>query len=227
MRPLISNPVGVSTQPLPTAAPATGEYLETERILQLQAGSEEAFDWLVQQYGQMTYRLAFRLLHNPEDAADVVQDAFVKVFRTIGKFKGECALKTWIYRITLNTALNQNRWWKRHKKAECALERIDPETGSFFHEQPSGRPTPLDSLLTNEMQVIVHKALWKIDESHRTILIMREMEGLSYEEVADILHVSLGTVKSRLSRARHALRYQVEAALQPSEATIPVWSPAE
>ena len=186
---------------------------EAARIAALRAGSPADFDWLVESYSPMMYRLAARLVRAHGDASDVVQEAFLKVYRSIGKFNGECTLKTWLYRITLNTASNQNRWWRRHRGQE---RQMDPEAGAEFNypEFASDRPSALDELLTQETQSLVQRGLARLDQAHRTILILREMEELSYDEVGDILDLAPGTVKSRIARARAALRQEIVAMLK-------------
>jgi RNA polymerase sigma-70 factor (ECF subfamily) len=169
----------------------------------------------------MMYRLAARLVRTQGDAADVVQEAFLKAFRGIGKFQGECTLKSWLYRITLNTASNQKRWWRRHRGNECQMEP-DAASDFSFPEPSSDEPSALDDLLTQETQSLVQRGLARVDDVHRTILILREMEELSYEEVGDVLDIPPGTVKSRLARARAALRQEIIAITARDAAALPV-----
>jgi RNA polymerase sigma-70 factor, ECF subfamily len=194
---------------------------EAARIEALRAGSQPDFDWLVEHYTPMMYRLAVRLVRKHGDAADVVQEAFLKAYRGIGKFHGECTLKTWLYRITLNTASNQNRWWRRHRGREYQME---PEATSEFSfpEPSSNEPSALDGLLLQETQTIVQRGLAGLDEAHRTVLILREMEELSYEELGDILDLPPGTVKSRIARARAALRQEIVAMAERESTPLPV-----
>ena len=200
---------------------------ESSRIRDLKAGSEDAFDWLIAQYATRVFRLAFRILNDHADASDAVQEVFLKVFRGIGEFQEESSLKTWIFRITVNTASNQNRWWRRHKERERSLDAEDPATGLAQYEPPDQGCNPFDTLLSHETEELVRKALARLPECSRTVLVLREMEGLSYEEVADILHLSLGTVKSRLARARLALKKELESVLDRAPAAVPVWNAAE
>ena len=200
---------------------------ERARIQALRAGSEEAFNWLIAKYSPAVYRLAHRILNDPADAADAVQDVFLKVFRSIGDFHQESSLKTWIYRIALNTAANQNRWWRRHKEQEFSLDADEGGEGEpGFTPADHGR-NPFESLLSRETQELVQKALDRLPACSRTVLVLREMEDLSYEEIAEILHVSLGTVKSRLARARLALKCELESMMDQAPASVPVWTPAE
>ena len=202
-------------------------FTERERILQLQAGSEDAFHWLVSEYTPPVYRLACRLLNNSADASDVVQEVFLKIFRSVGQFHGDCSLKTWLYHIAVNTIWNQNRWWRRHSEKECTLESTRPEAMEDNLAMADDAPSPMESLLSQETQEMVQKALSRLNELHRMVLVLREMEDLSYEEVAAILNVSQGTVKSRLARARQSLKRELEAMMEPAPHTAPVWNPAK
>lgn len=196
---------------------------ERSRIEALQAGSQEAFDWLIAQYTPSVFRLAHRILNDPDDAADAVQEVFLKVFRNIGEFQGESSLRTWIYRIVVNTAANQNRWWRRHKEQEFSLDgQQDGESEKSFVPADKAQ-NPFESLLSRETQEIVRKAMGRLTESSRAVLVLREMEGLSYEEIAEIMHISLGTVKSRIARARQSLKCELEAMMEPAPSRLPAW----
>jgi len=184
---------------------------EAALIGELQAGSEEAFAWLIAHYHQPIYSLLARMVHDRADAADLTQDVFVKVFRGVGHFHGESSLRTWIYRIALHEASNQRRWWMRHKQQEIAIEQEMTE-GDF------GAPIRLKEMLIDpaespfemamhaETRVRVEAALSRVPEPFRTTLILRDIEGFVYEEVAEIQGVNLGTVKSRLVRGRALLK---------------------
>jgi RNA polymerase sigma-70 factor (ECF subfamily) len=219
----MARPLGENVNQLRLSAGAH-ETDERVRIVELQAGSDGAFDWLVATYSASVYRLAYRLLNKPEDASDVVQDVFLKIFRSVDHFHGHCALKTWIYHIAVNTVWNQNRWWRRHR--EQALEELEHpngESGADEHLLTDETASPLAHAQTSEAQAIVWKALGRLNESHRMILVLREMEDLSYDEVAEILALSTGTVKSRLARARLALKHELEALLEPAAREVPEW----
>jgi len=202
------------------------ELDESSRIRALQAGAEDAFDWLIAQYAGPVFRLSYRILNDHADASDAVQEVFLKVFRNIRDFQGDSSLKTWIFRITVNTASNQNRWWRRHKERECSLDAHQSGNGGGWTPADHGQ-NPFESLLSRETQELVRCAMGRLPESSRTVLVLREMEELSYEEIADILHLSLGTVKSRLARARQALKGELESAMESVPSNVPVWNPAE
>ena len=155
-------------------------------------------------------------VQDPADAADITQDVFIKVFRNIGSFHGDSSLRTWVYRIALHEASNQRRWWKRHKKQEVTID------GEFESDEPgetfllrdtlaSQDGSPFDKAIQSEMRARVEAALHEVPESFRTVLILREIEGFAYDEIAEILDINMGTVKSRLMRGRAAMRQALEA----------------
>ncbi|HEU5341319.1 MAG TPA: sigma-70 family RNA polymerase sigma factor [Edaphobacter sp.] len=180
-------------------------------VADLKAGSEEAFAILIAQYHQPLYSLIARSLNDPADAADITQEVFIKVFRGIGGFHGDASLRTWLYRIALREASNQRRWWSRHKKQEIT---IDSPAASEDDDRPlslgatlaDGAESPFDHAAHAETRARVEAALRELPEAFRTVVILREIEGFSYDEIADILSTNIGTVKSRLTRGRSALR---------------------
>jgi len=136
-------------------------------------------------------------------------------------------LKTRIYRITLNTASNQKRWWRRHKERECSLDELEARPGGTAFTPADRSQNSFQILLSRETQEMVRHAMGRLPEGARTVLVLREMENLSYEEIAEILHVSLGTLKSRLARARLALKCELEPMMEVAPAASAVWNPAE
>jgi len=184
---------------------------EAALIAELQAGSEEAFSWLITRYHQPIYSLLARTVRDPADAADLTQEVFVKIFRGIGSFHGESALRTWIYRIALHEGLNQRRWWRRHKQQEVTIEMetVDCESGEPTRLKEmlvDPGESPYESASHSQTRERVEEALRKVPEPFRTTLILRDIEGFVYEEVAAMLDVNLGTIKSRLVRGRACLR---------------------
>jgi RNA polymerase sigma-70 factor (ECF subfamily) len=183
---------------------------EATLVADLQAGSEHAFALLIAQYSQPVYSMIARSLRDPADAADVTQDVFVKIFRHIGSFHGDSSLRTWIYRIALHEASNQRRWWSRHKRQELTLdaqqENEDGEAFSLGETLASNTDSPFQCAVQCEAKEQVAAALRTLPEAFRTVVILREIEGFGYEEIAEMLNVNLGTVKSRLTRGRLALR---------------------
>jgi RNA polymerase sigma-70 factor (ECF subfamily) len=145
-------------------------------------------------------------LNDPGDACDVVQEVFLKVFRSIGSFRGQSSLKTWIYRIAMNEAHNHRRWFGRRRGHEVGLEDDQGDGRTFEQVLPDGGRTPFDITLDHETMHCIEEALAKLKPAFRSAVILRDVEGLSYEEIAEVLEVSLGTVKSRILRGREALR---------------------
>jgi len=193
------------------ASTLTFQSEEAALIEDLQAGSEEAFAWLIARYHQPIFSLLARTVQDSGDAADLTQEVFVKVFRGVGGFHGESSLRTWMYRIALREASNQRRWWMRHRQAEIPIEQE-------ISESESGQPrrlmdslvdpgeSPFEMAAHEENRARIEAALSQVPEPFRTTLILRDIEGFVYEEVAEIQGVNLGTVKSRLVRGRAALK---------------------
>ena len=190
---------------------------EDESLLTgLRAGCEDAYEELIQRYQTPVYNLAYRLLDDTGDACDVVQEVFLKVFRGVNQFRGQSTVKTWIYRIAVNEAHNRRRWLFRHRPNCVGLE----ETGldDQLHERPIeyAGPSPFQVVFNSERQALIEQALADINPSFREALVLRETEDCSYEEIADILQISLGTVKSRILRGREALRKQLAGRVEPA-----------
>lgn len=223
----MARPLGDELSQLRLTGGGCAEPDEQSRIEQLQAGSEEAFDWLINTYAPLVYRLAYRLLNHPADASDIAQEVFLKVFRSVRSFEGHCSLKTWIYHITVNAVWNQNRWWRRHCSRERPLEIPDGDFGAEELVLTDDSQNPLQDVLTLEARQLVWTALHRLSEAQRLILVLREMEELSYEEVAAILNLTAGTVKSRLARARTALKRELEGIMEPVPRPAPLWHLAE
>jgi RNA polymerase sigma-70 factor (ECF subfamily) len=196
---------------------------EATLIEELRAGSEEAFGWLIARYHQPIFSLLARTVQDRADAADLTQEVFVKVFRGIRSFHGESSLRTWIYRIALREASNQRRWWARHKQQEVPIEQemtegdaTSPVRLKEMLVDPSD--SPYDAAVHQENRTRVEAALAKVPEPFRTTLILRDIEGFVYEEVAEMQGVSLGTVKSRLVRGRAWLKGLLKADKQAGHA---------
>ena len=190
---------------------------EAAIVAELKAGSEQAYAWLVAQYHAPVYSLVYRIVNNAADASDTTQEVFLKIFRGIGHFHSESSLKTWIYRIAVHEACNRKRWWFRHKRRDTSLEPVvdDMADGSRapglkeLLEDPGD--TPFESLAHEEVRARVEEELRQIAEPFRTTVVLRDIEDLSYEEIAEVTQVSLGTVKSRLTRGREALKKRLQA----------------
>lgn len=193
---------------------ASALTLQTEEaalIAELRAGSEEAFAWLIERYHHPIYSLLARMLQDRADAADMTQEVFVKIFRGIGSFHGESSLRTWIYRIALREASNQRRWWSRHKLQEVPIEQEIGEPGGgnpvkLIDTLVDPGESPFEMVAHAEERSRLEAALQQVPEPYRTTLILRDIEGFVYEEVAEMQGVNLGTVKSRLVRGRAILK---------------------
>jgi RNA polymerase sigma-70 factor, ECF subfamily len=208
---------GVST--LADLATAIGIRAEEAAIIaELKAGSEEAYAWLIAQFHQPVYSLVYRMVNDPADAADTTQEVFIKVFRGIKRFNGASSLRTWIYRIAVHEASNHRRWWFRHKSRETSMEPADNEefTTGLKDTLVDGRISPFDNLARSELRSRVEQELSNVPEPYRTAVILRDIEELSYEEVAEITETNMGTVKSRIVRGREALRKRLEKFIEES-----------
>lgn len=184
---------------------------EASIVSELKAGSEEAFAWLVAKFHQPIFSLIARTIPDQADAADLTQDVFVKVYRGIGGFNGEASLRTWIYRIALHEASNQRRWWCRHKRQEVTIEAEAGESSEghcicLKDTLIDTQDSPFDRAAQEEVRARVETALREVPEPFRTVVVLRDIEGFSYDEIAEILDVNLGTVKSRLMRGRVHLK---------------------
>jgi len=189
-------------------------YDEDAALLRgLRAGDENAYEALIQRYEHPVFSLVSRLADNPEDAADVVQDVFIKIFRNVGSFRGDSSLKTWIYRIAVNQARNQRRWFGRHQRQEVALEPEPGESQGYQDWLQDPAPSPFELTLDGETQALVEAALQEVPSAFRAALVLRELDGLSYEQIAEVLEITLGTVKSRILRGREALKKSLAAKL--------------
>ncbi len=186
---------------------------ETQFLDRLRAGDAAAFDFLVRERSPDIYALLYRLTEDPEEARDLTQETFLQAFRAVGNFRGDADLRTWLYRIALNQARNRWRWWRRRRRnVTVSLDATDDA-----HEQPLGAQLPDErsvnpeqAALTREREQILTQALRSLSRVYREVVVLRDVEGLRYEEVAATLEISVGTVKSRLSRGRAELRRRLE-----------------
>lgn len=185
---------------------------ETTLVSELQSGSDTAFDWLVTYYHASVYNVTYGILSDSADAADVTQEVFLKAFRGIGGFRRGSSLKTWLYRIAVRESLNHRRWWHRHCRNEVSIDASLREECSVAQLEDLGA-TPFERLAARETQAAVRNALSALPDVYRSAVILRDLEGLSYEEVAEVLETSVATVKTRILRGRRALRDFLEPIL--------------
>jgi RNA polymerase sigma-70 factor (ECF subfamily) len=192
------------------AGAQAGVSEEDSRILRgLRAGIEEAYEELIQRYEQPIYGMVYRLLGNQSDACDVVQEVFLKVFRSVNSFREQSSLRTWVYRIAVNEAYNHRRWFARHSRHEVPMEGENEDRGKWLDVAADPGRSPFEQALDSENRTLIERALTQINPVFRTAVVLRDIQNLSYEEIADILQVSLGTVKSRILRGREALRREL------------------
>ncbi|MDQ1560332.1 MAG: polymerase sigma-70 factor, subfamily [Pyrinomonadaceae bacterium] len=189
---------------------------ETQFIDRLRAGDAAAFERLVAERSGDIYALLYRLTEDPEEARDLTQETFLQAFRSIAHFRGDADLRTWLYRIAVNQARNRWRWWRRRRRGSTVSLDATDET----HELPLATrlvdehaPDPEARTLSHEREEILLAAVRQLARPYREAVVLRDVEGLSYEEVAAALDISVGTVKSRLSRGRTELRRKLEGSL--------------
>lgn len=182
---------------------------EAALIQRCAAGEESACAELVASHERMVYQLALHLLGDRDEALDLSQEVFLRVFRTLPSFRGQSALKTWIYRIAINQARNRQRWWRRRRRDDqVPLDQHVRRHGELAQPEEAGAPDR--ALARKELAARLRRALDDLPFDQRTVIVLREIDGLSYEEIAESLNVAVGTVKSRLTRARQALRRELQ-----------------
>src|SRR6202140_5006954 len=190
---------------------------EAELVTELQSGSDAAFDWLVTHYSGSVYSLVAGMVSESCDAADITQDVFLKVFRGIRGFRRGGSLKTWLYRIAIREALNHRRWLWRDHRQQASID-VEPIEGHAVGEVEDECRNPFEAAACHEVQQAVHQGLLGVPEVFRSAVILRDLEGMSYEEVAEVLGVAVGTVKSRILRGRRLLREILEPLLRSPHA---------
>lgn len=191
---------------------------EAQLLDQLQAGSDTAFDWLVTYYHASVYNLVYGILSDPADSADVTQEVFLHAFRGIRSFRRGSSLKTWLYRISVRQALNHRRWCWRHHRWQISIDAEDDGEKPAV-ELRDRDASPFEQLETREMQAAVRRALMHVPTAFRSAVLLRDLEGLSYDEVAEVLDVSVGTVKSRILRGRRILKDILDPILRTAQSS--------
>jgi len=181
---------------------------DRELVARLQSGDEKAFDELVIRHQQRALNVAYQLLRDREDATEVAQDAFVRIYRSIGEFRGECEFTTWLHQIVLNLAHNKHRWWHRRGKqvtvsVDCPVAMPDGEVE--IQVAAKGDAPNVEAAKAEFVQMLSEK-IGELPPKFREVLVLRNVENMRYEEIAVALGCSVGTVKSRIARAREALR---------------------
>ena len=190
---------------------------EEQFLERLRAGEASAFNRLVEERHGDIYALLYRLTEDPEEARDLTQETFLQAFRHLASFRGDADLRTWLYRIAVNQARNRWRWWKRRRRDRTVSldapvsEEIDaPLSAGLAGDEGLD---PERQALLREREQVLHAALRSLSRPYREVIVLRDIEGLSYEEVAAALDLNVGTVKSRLNRGRTELRRRLEGSL--------------
>jgi RNA polymerase sigma-70 factor (ECF subfamily) len=197
-------PEGLSVKP--ASAVGWSEVASRDAVLaqRCAAGDDRAYAELVEEHQRMVVQLAFNLMGDYDDALDVSQEVFLRVFRTIGGFRAQSSLRTWIFRIVVNQARNRQRWWRRRRRdAQVPIEDHIRNYGEFHTTSASD---PARAFARKELATRLARALGHLPFEQRTVIVLREVDGLSYDEIAEAAGLNVGTVKSRLARARESLR---------------------
>ncbi len=210
-------------QEVETSALAQPSPFEASLVARLKAGEMAAFDHLVEEYQSLVYALALRILNDAEDARDATQETFLKIYRHFANFRGEASLKTWICRIAINQARSTDRWRRRRRRNDTTS--LDAPLGSLMGWEgdearapidylQSSYATPEDEALSRERGRQIERGLKQLKKDFRIAVILRDIEGLSYDEIAWVTEVSVGTVKSRIARGREMLRETIQAGVR-------------
>ena len=185
---------------------------ESELLEKLKANDTDAFDRFVDSYSGDVFSLLYRLTENADDAAELTQETFLNAYRSIGRFRGDSGLKTWLFRIAVNESRNRFRWWKRRKRERTiSLDAVIGDSEMTLSDVIADRgSSPEDEVLSRERRAALNSALLDLPIAFREAVILVDIEGLSYEETAIALDIGIGTVKSRISRGREELRRKLK-----------------
>src|SRR5882724_7534896 len=199
-------------QVAPAAEVEPRARVEAKFIERLKEGEAAAFEELVTERSGEIYGLLFRLTENSEEARDLTQETFLRAFQSIGGFRGEADLRTWIYRIAINQARNRWRWWRRRRRdSTVSLDATQGQSDQTLIETlAESSENPEQQTLAHERELALRSALQKVGRAYRETVILRDIEGFTYEEIATTLGINVGTVKSRLARGRQELRRKLE-----------------
>ena len=189
------------------------EEMEKLLVTKSKKGNLDAFEELISAYERKAYNIAYRMMGNEEDAKDMAQEAFIKIYKSIQNFREESSFSTWLYRIVTNVCLDELRKRKKDKLVPLELS-IETDKGTAIVELSAERETPEDIYERVEKKQLIQNAISSLGEDYKTVIILRDIQGFGYEEIATMLNCSLGTIKSRINRARNQLkdklRYQLE-----------------
>ena len=191
---------------------------DEELVERARKGETDAFSFLVRRYQDRVLGIAYSVLRDPDEAADAAQDVFLSVYRKLGNFHGKSKFYTWLYRISINTAIDRRRA-KQRRWAE-SLDKENETTGEDgFSRLQDGSPGPMEKAADAEMERRIHEAIEELSPKHRQVILLRDVQGLSYQEIADVVGCNVGTVMSRLHYAREQLKQSVRPFLtaEPTE----------
>ncbi len=189
--------------------------LEKLLVKKSQSGDVESFELLISSYDKRAYNIAYRVMGNEEDAKDMAQEALLRIFRSIKDFKGQSSFSTWLYRIVTNVCLDELRRRKNEKYVSMD-STIQTDSGELHMELCSDKETPESVYERVEQRELIKSAISELNEDYRSVIVLRDIQGFSYEEISNILDCSLGTVKSRINRARNMLRERLKSSVELS-----------
>lgn len=186
--------------------------VENEFVERLRSGEAEAFDTLIQRYSGDIYALLYRITQNADESAELAQETFLKAFKAIRKFRADAELKTWLFRIAINESRNRHRWWKRRfREKTVSLDDTVGDSGVTLHDTlADAAENPESSLLRREHEEALESALMSLPQAFREVIVLCDIEGQSYQQIAEVLEMNIGTVKSRIARGREELRRRLK-----------------
>ena len=189
--------------------------VDLELVERVQAGDKKAFDLLIMKYQQRIVHVITGYVHDPVEALDVAQEAFIKAYRAIANFRGDSAFYTWLYRIAINTSKN----YLTAKSRRPPAMDVDAMDATNFYDAPELKDfeTPENSLVSDELEQVIHQAIEALPEDTATAIKLRELEGMSYEEISQVMDCPIGTVRSRIFRAREAIDKQIQEIMGEGE----------
>lgn len=202
--------------PISSKHPEPDPAADAALVARARGGDPAAFDALVVRYQDRVFNMAVRMLNHREDALDVAQEIFLTVYRSLDRFEGKAKFSTWLYRVTVNKCRDElrRRGMVKHTRPQSLDARRDPESERSF-EPPASNPGPAELVQGREAEELVTAAIAGLPDEARDALVLRDVEDLSYEEIADVLAIPVGTVRSRLNRARTLLRDALRPILEP------------
>lgn len=186
--------------------------VENTFVVRLRSGEAEAFDTLIQRYSGDIYALLYRITENPDEASELTQETFLKAFKAIGKFRADSELKTWLFRIAINESRNRHRWWKRRfREKTFSLDEPIGDSDVTLHDTLADTSEgPESCLLRKENERALEAALTALPQAFREVIVLCDIEGQSYQQIAEVLGLNIGTVKSRIARGRDELRRRLK-----------------